>query len=327
MPNWVGDLVMATPVLVDLRQAFPQAQITAMCKAPLCELLQQETAIDELFCFTPPSNTFLRRQEHRNIIEKIRSGKYDTAILLTNSFSSAWWCWEGKIARRIGYRGNFRKWLLTEALPWSNDAMHQVDFYKKLLEPFEISRSHTAPRLILSPKETQEAKERLYQSGYRPGQKLIGINPGCAYGSAKCWPFDRFRALALELQKQAFVVFLGDAAGSDLVKKIVQGLPEKVLNFAGATRLREAAAVIQNCDLFITNDSGPMHIASALGIPLIALFGSTDDKKTGPYEDSSSVIHKKAACSPCFKKVCPIDFRCMKEISVEEVLRKARQSL
>ncbi len=327
MPNWVGDLVMATPVLTDLRRAFPQAQLTAMCKTPLCELLQQEPAIDELFCFTLPENPFARRREMRDITRKLRDGKYDTAILLTNSFSSAWLCRQGAIRRRIGYKGNWRNWLLTDALDPPQEVLHQVDFYKKLLEPLGIVRSDTPPRLFISQKEVRAAQERLYQSGYRQGQKLVGIHPGCAYGAAKCWPPERFRALASALQEEAFVVFLGDAAGFEKIKGIVQGLSERVLNLAGTTHLREAAAVIQNCNLFISNDSGPMHIASALGVPLIALFGSTDERKTGPYDASAWVIHKKTACSPCFQRTCPIDFRCMTEISVAEVVRKAKQRL
>lgn len=114
MPNWIGDLVMATPVLTDLRKAFPKATITAMCKTPIADLLKEDASIDELFTFTKPSNQFDRREDFRDIIAKIQYGKYDAGILLPNSFSSAWWFWRGNVLRRIGYRGNGRSLLLTD---------------------------------------------------------------------------------------------------------------------------------------------------------------------------------------------------------------------
>ncbi len=324
MPNWIGDLVMATPVLTDLRAAFPKASITAMCRSPLSDLLLQDASIDELFSFTRPTNKFLHRQERRNIIAKIQAGKFDTAVLLTNSFSSAWQVWQGRVARRIGYAVHFRRIFLTDPVAWPKEPMHQVDLYKNLLAPLGLSRSATVPRLYVSKKEVDESKEILYQRGYVRGRKLIGINPGAAYGSAKCWPPERFRALALELLKEGHVVFFGDASTASLIREICKGLPEEAMNLAGVTSLRELACIIKDCDVLVTNDSGPMHIAAAFDTPLVALFGSTDEKATGPYGKPDAIIHKHASCSPCFKRICPIDFRCMKEISVEEVAEKAK---
>jgi heptosyltransferase II len=327
MPNWIGDLVMGTPVLTDIRAAFPKASITAMCRTPISELLVKDAAIDELFCFTPPANKFLRREEQRNIIAKIQTGKFDTAILLTNSFSSAWWCWQGKVARRIGYSAHLRRIFLTDPIRWPKQKMHQVDLYKRLLEPLGVPRSDTAPRLYVTKEEVDGSKQLLFQRGYVPGKRLIGINPGASYGSAKCWPPERFRALALELLKEGYVVFFGDASTFTLVREICQGLPEQAINLAGITSLRELACIIKDCDLLVTNDSGPMHIAAAFDTPLIALFGSTDEEATGPYGKPDAVINKHADCAPCFKRICPIDFRCMKKITVEEVAEKARELL
>lgn len=327
MPNWIGDLVMGTPVLTDLRAAFPEASITAMCRAPGCELLQKDPSIDELYCFTRPENKFLRRQDLRNIIAKIEAGKFDTSVLLTNSFSSAWLCWQGKVKRRIGYSAHFRRLLLTDPIPWPKEKAHQVDLYKGLLAPLGVGKSKTAPRLFVDEREVEESKELLYQRGYKRGEKLIGINPGAAYGSAKCWPPERFRELALELEKEAHVVFFGDAQTSSLVKEICKSLPGRVMNLAGVTSLRQLACIIKDCDLLVTNDSGPMHIAAAFDTPLVALFGSTDEEATGPYGKPDAVINKHAKCSPCFKRKCPIDFRCMKEIQVKEVANKSRELL
>lgn len=329
MPNWIGDLVMATPVLFDLRQKFPKAEITAMCRAPLSELLEEDDAIDELYSFQRPSNGFLRREERRDIIAKIEAGKYDVGILLTNSFSSAWWFWKGKVARRIGFGGNLRGWLLTDRVKWPIEKVHQVDVYKRLLEPLGVRRSETAPRLYVKNEEIEAARQLLLQRGYVEGKRLVGINPGAAFGSAKCWLPERFRALALRLleERDLFVLFFGDAATNSLVKEICRGLPERVMNLAGVTSLRELVCLVKECDLLITNDSGPMHVAAAVETPLVALFGSTDEEVTGPYGQKGSVVNKRVSCSPCLKRVCPIDFRCMKEISVEEVVEKVRGCL
>lgn len=325
MPNWVGDLVMATPVLADLRKAFPKALITAMCRKHLADLLEKEEAIDELFCFEKPSNSFSRREDLKNIVGKIQAGKYDTGILLTHSFSSAWWFWLGKVQRRIGFRSFFRQFFLTDAISFPIEKEHQVMTYKRLLAPLGIPISQTAPRLFFDEKEKKQALQLLMQHGWTQGKKWIGINPGAAYGSAKCWPPERFRALAMRLllETEAWIVFFGDAKTWELVKEICRNLPNRVIDLAGITSLKELICLIDECSLFITNDSGPMHIAAALKKPLIALFGSTDEKKTGPYDAKEAVIRKKVGCSPCFQKKCPIDFSCMKQISVDEVVEKA----
>lgn len=323
MPNWIGDLVMATPVLTDLRKAFPAASITAMCRRPLSELLEKDQSIDELYCFTKVTNEFSRRQDRRNIIAKIEAGKYDLGILLTNSFSSAWWFWQGKVKRRIGYPGHFRSLFLSDKVS-PMEGEHQVVKYKRLLGALDIPLSETMPRIYLTQEEIDLSKELLYQRGYQKGKKLIGINPGAAYGSAKCWPPERFRALAMKLllETDAYIVFFGDSSTASLVKEISQGLPEKVINLAGVTNLRELASIIKDCSILVTNDSGPMHIGAALNVPLVALFGSTDDTVTGPYGQKENVVNKRVKCAPCMKRVCPIDFRCMKEISVDEIVER-----
>lgn len=328
MPNWVGDLVMATPILADLRTAYPHAEITALSKAPSSELLKKDPSINELFSFSQPENKFLRRVSRRNVINKLRIGKYDLGILLTGSFSSSWLFWQGRIKRRIGFAKNFRSLLLTDPVEPPKERMHQVKLYKQLLKPLGIKESSTAPRLFVSEKEMAESKQLLFQRGYKIGHPLIGINPGAAYGSAKCWLPERFSELALKLVEEdprAYVLFFGDAASEDLIKRICAGLSDRVINLAGVTSLRELACLIKDCCLLITNDSGPMHIGDAFGVPLVALFGSTDDVATGPYGSEKGVLCKRVSCSPCFKRICPIDFRCMKEITVEEVFKKAQE--
>lgn len=315
---------MATPILSDLRKAYPDAHITAMCRSPICELLKEAPEIDELFCFSK-SSSFGRRSEKRSVIEKLRKGKYDLGILLTHSFSSAWWFWQGKVSRRLGYECNGRKLLLTDSLPLPSNIQdqHLVVTYKMLLEPLGLPISETPPRLYLSPKEIKEAKALLSQHGVPEGAIVVGINPGATYGSAKCWLPERFREVAERLlckitNPDVYLVFFGDQATASLVREICQKLPSKVVNLAGMTSLRQLASLISICDVLLTNDSGPMHIADALQTPIVALFGSTSEVVTGPYR-SGTVIHKHVDCSPCYQRTCPIDFRCMKRIEAEEV--------
>lgn len=321
MPNWLGDVVMATPVLADLRSHFPNAKITAMCQSNVAGLLKNDPNVDEIFSFQRPSG-WIHRQDYRNILLPLRHGNYDLGLLLTNSLSSAWWFWRGEVSHRIGFGNNFRSFLLDKAIPFPKDkeSRHLVSTYKSLLEPIGIPQSNTAPRLYISEEEKQRARELFHMQGIPDEAPIIGINPGAAYGSAKCWLPDRFKELTLRLLEDPTVriVYFGDFAGAPLVNQICSGMPDRVVNLAGKTSLRELISLISLCTVFLTNDSGPMHIAAALKTPLIALFGSTSAIKTGPYKHGD-IIHKNASCSPCYQRTCPIDFRCMKAITVDEV--------
>lgn len=325
MPNWLGDLVMATPILEDIRQHWKHAEITAMCQSNVAPLLDQDPHIDEILTFHR-SNQWLHRIHQPDIVDPLRRGNYDLGILLTNSFSSAWWFWKGGVKERIGYAANLRSFLLTHAVPYpkSIEKQHLVITYKMLLEPLQIPISTTSPRLYLSREERQIARHLLQQYGVSDDHVLIGINPGAAFGSAKCWLPERFKEVTRRLLEhpKVRIIYFGDTVGAPLVNEICEGMPDTVINLAGKTKLRELVALIQTCSIFLTNDSGPMHIAAALGIPLVALFGSTSDIKTGPYESKGKIIHKHVECSPCYRRTCPIDFRCMKRIEVEEVYQE-----
>jgi heptosyltransferase-2 len=330
MPNWLGDLVMATPILADLRTHYKQARITAMCQSNVAPLLLHDPNIDELFSYKRPSG-WIHRHQPLQIIDDLRQGNYDLGILLTNSFSSAWWFWNGNVENRLGFTTNLRRFLLNKAVPFpaEKETQHLVKTYKALLVPLGIPVSDTPPKLYISSEEAESAKRLLANHGAIVGKHVIvGINPGAAYGSAKCWLPDRFQAVTERLlsNPNTYVVYFGDPAGTSLVNEICKNMPDRVINLAGKTNLRELVALINCCSIFLTNDSGPMHIASALGVRLLALFGSTSDVKTGPYA-SGKVIHKHVECSPCYKRVCPIDFRCMTRIHVDEVYNELEQLL
>ncbi len=328
MPNWLGDLVMATPLLEDLRRHWPKAKITAMCQSNVAALLKHDTTIDEVFSYKRPSG-WVHRTQHSDLIASLKHGEYDLGILLTNSFSSAWWFWRAGIKNRIGYAANLRSFMLNKAVPYPKEMQkqHLVLTYKMLLAPLGIEVSDTQPKLYVSEEEKQAAQELLRKYGVEKGKHIIvGINPGAAYGSAKCWLPDRYQEVTRRLLQNPdiFVLYFGDPAGAPLVNEICKDLPERVINLAGRTTIRELMALIQCCSIFLTNDSGPMHIAAALRIPLLALFGSTNEIKTGPYP-IGKVIHKHVECSPCYLRKCPIDFRCMTRIEVDEVYRELQK--
>lgn len=329
MPNWVGDLVMATPVLSDLRKAFPLAKITAMCRNPMGELLLENPEIDEIFCFTKTSR-LVRRNEKKNLMDRLQKGAYDLGVLLPNTFSSAWWFWQGNVKYRIGYNSSGRKVLLTHPIefPKNKQNQHLTITYKQLLAPLGIPVSDTKPRLYFKEEEIRQVKILLSQHGVKPHHKIVGINPGAAYGSAKCWLPERFREVTTKLleDKDLIIVYFGDLVTENLVKEICQGLSPRVINMAGLTSLRELACLISLCHVLLTNDSGPMHIAGAFSTSVVALFGSTSSVVTGPWHNGK-VIQKSVACAPCYRRTCPIDFRCMKQIGVDEVLQSIWQAL
>lgn len=324
MPNWLGDAVMATPVLADVRETWPDASITTMCQGMVGSLLIGNPYLNEIFTFSRP-NEFLRRQEKRDLIARIRQGKYDLGILLTNSFSSAWCFWRGHVEERLGFATDMRRFLLTKALPFPKERQrqHLVITYKQLLEPIGIPLSDTAPKLFVLEEERTAAKEQLKQFHIPENAQIVGVNPAAAYGSAKCWLPERFREVVQKLlaHPNLYILCFGDQQGGELAHKICEGLSPRVINLAGMTTLRELIALIEQCTVFLTNDSGPMHIADALNIPVVALFGSTNEVITGPY-NNGKVIHKHVECSPCYRRTCPIDFRCMKSIEVEEVYQE-----
>jgi len=329
MPNWVGDVIMATPVLMDVRKTFPNARITAMCRNPMGDLLEEFPGVDEIFSFTKTSR-LVRRDEKRNIIAKLRAGEYDVGIILPNTFSSAWWFWQGKVRYRIGYDCAWRKWFLTHPISFPQDRMqqHLIMTYKNLLTPLGIVPSMSMPKLYMHEKEVAQAKTLLQRHGVQAHHRIVGINPGAAYGSAKCWLPERFREVTMSLleDKNLVIVYFGDMTTENLVKEVCQGLSPRVVNMAGLTSIRELAALISLCDVLLTNDSGPMHIAGAFSTPVVALFGSTSPIVTGPWNDAT-ILRKSVACSPCYRRVCPIDFRCMKQIQVDEVVSAIQNAL
>jgi len=309
MPNWLGDLVMGTPMITEAKLRWPDATITALCKDGLAPLLEGHPDLTNVLPLSQVSTAQL---------------DYDIGLLLTNSFSSSWMFYKARIPQRIGYVGDWRRWLLSDPIPKPVQLGHEhlVDTYKRLLGvPFSDSK----PLLHIKSQERKEARARLRRLGVPKDAVCIGVNPTAAFGPAKCWLPERFRALT-QCFPEAYFLFFADPSGVALVTDMCRDLPASVLNLAGQTTLRELMSLMTCCDVFVSNDSGPMHLAAALQIPLVAIFGSTNVVATGPYQHGR-VLYKKAPCSPCYKRHCPIDFRCMTAITVEDVAEQIEQVL
>ncbi len=306
---------MATPVLQDLKETFPKARLMALCKRPLHTLLENNPFVDEIWSFTQPQEA----------VFKMRKTLCDVGILLTNSLSSTWMFVRGKVRTRIGFQRGIRTLFLTHALSMPKQPEHLVTTYKRVLEPLGIFHSSSLPRMVVTKEEAARAEDML-RAYPKP---VIGIHPVATYGPAKCWPAERFRKVTEELlrSRSCTILYVGNADAKETIGNIVAEFPSHVVNMAGKTTMRELASLLQKCSLLLTNDSGPMHLADALDVPVVALFGSTCDIRTGPYRRNGVMIHKRVTCSPCFRRTCPIDFRCMNEISVEEVLHAVEQHL
>jgi heptosyltransferase-2 len=334
VPNWIGDTVMCTPALHLLRKSLPSASIAALAKEQVAPTLEANPDIDRIIVMT-------EKESYRELTRKIMAGKFDTGILFPNSFSSALLFRLAHIPERIGYSTDYRSLLLTKRIkPPSNfKKEHQTFYYLQLIEKylFLTHNSHqTATQKMaelvwnITEEEKIEADELLQGANISSQKRLIGINPGAAHGPAKRWLSERFAEVGDELVKKhnARIVIFGSPDERKIATGVAEMMRFKPLNFAGKTNLRQLAAIISRCQLFITNDTGNMHIAAAVGTPVIAIFGSTDSRRTAPWGNSHIIVQKKIRCSPCMKKICPRrHYKCLKMIEVQDVLRAIEQQL
>ena len=356
--NWLGDAVMTTPALLRLREANPRAAITLLTPAKLAELWRGHPALDTVLTFEP-------RESPLSIGRRLRREGFDTALILPNSPRSALECMLARIPRRIGYRRAWRNLLLTEPVPvrpeevemhkrsaievrrlldrpeasrltWRPQA-HHVHHYLNLAARLGGAPSPVAPAIAVSAGEAQTVAAR-FDAGSRGGRPLFGLNAGAEYGPAKRWPRERFVAAAVALQKalDCHWWIFGGPGETELAEATAREIragnaaaPEAVRSLAGQTTLRELCAALKLCDLVLTNDTGPMHLAAAVGTPVVALFGSTSPELTGPGlpgDVRHVLLREPVACAPCFLRECPVDFRCMNRIAVENVVGAVRET-
>ncbi len=332
--NWVGDAVLSIPALEAIRASRPGAEIIVLARPWVAELYRGQPGVDRVIPFE-------NQARHRGIagVERLaaelRRERFDVAVLLQNAFEAAWIAWRAGIPERIGYARDARGWLLTRAvaLPEPGEApAHEAYYYLELLRRAGwLDRlPEVAPiRLRVESAALDRAEQTLVATGARPGGLRIAFATGAAYGTAKCWPADRYAALATRLIAEfgADVVLFGAASERDVSARVAAGIPQGGINLAGRSAIGELPALFARCHLFIGNDSGAMHVAAAVGLPVVAIFGPTDPHGTAPVTPQLTIVQQRVACSPCFLRHCPLDHRCMTRVSVDAVLDAARARL
>jgi heptosyltransferase-2 len=329
--NWLGDAVMTTPALAGLRGAFPGARIALLAKPPVAELFRHHPDVDEVILYERPGR-------HEGALGRLRLGgelrrrRFDAALLLQNAFDAAFLAFLARIPERAGYPTDGRRLLLSLPVPLTRDILqrHEVEYYLCLLDGLGVPRP--APpvlKLLVTDGERAEIASRLASLGLEPGAPIVSINPGATFGSAKRWYPDRFAAVADALSEEwgAAIVVVGTPAEAPLAGEIGAATRKPPINLAGKTTVRELMALLSLSAFLVTNDSGPMHIGAALGVPLVAIFGPTDWRRTSPWTSLAKVVRVEIDCSPCRLRTCDRGHECMLGVTSEMVVDAARQLL
>ncbi len=358
MPNWLGDAVLALPALRAVAANFPQAELWVAASTRTAELLAEEKEIKGVMEVPEVMNL----KDMWRVARKWRQMRFDLTILLTNSFGSAALSFLARIPDRWGYASDGRGFLLTRKVRsrteehWDNAQEkgngekgkatngtlfsqeeivgHQAYYYLRLLKELNLQIPEEPEITIEVTAAEQEEARRMLQAGgvdvdelKKNRWPLVLLNPGAAYGAAKCWPPERFGEVAaiLEHRRKAAWAVVGSSAEVALAEWVIKAAQQRgaqgpSLMLAGKTTLRELLGLMSLADLFISNDSGTMHLANALRLPVVAIFGPTDPRVTRPFHQPYAVFHKRVVCWPCYYRQCPYDHRCMKAISPEEVV-------
>lgn len=331
--RFIGDTVLTVPFLRNLRAAFPHARIDLMLEPFSGQVIEGCPYIDRIIPFElrtihmySSGSDLGKGAAFLHYWKTIRSEQYDAAFVLKRSLSSALLVWAACIPRRIGFATEGRSMLLTDAVPYRHD-QHEVENFLDCLRFLDIPVGSAHLELWTTPEVERRAGELLSRAGWGAEDVKVLIHAAASL-PAKQWPLDRFATVMKELRAHTKVrfVYTGARGDSHLYEAIERQGPFGGLNLCGVTSLRENIAVYRSCDLFFGVDSGPMHMAAAAGVPVVALFGPTDERKWGPWGEGHTVVSKYLACHPCKPHKCG-DHRCMDGISVAEALDAVERSL
>lgn len=316
--NWLGDAVMSIPALRALRSSFPEARIAILGRSWAADLYAGEPFCDE----------FLEYRGRISAAALLRAGRFDLAVLLPNSFDSALAPWLARIPRRTGYARDGRSPLLTDAIacPRAGEIpAHERFYYLELLRRAGwLAALPADPEVRLARADELRARgqERFALRGWR--EPVTGVSPGAAYGGAKRWLPERFAEAARRVARGGPVAVFGSREERALCEAVARAAGA-AYNFAGETRLGEFLELAAACQVMLTNDSGAMHAATAVGTPSVTVFGPTDERATGPAGARALVVREPVECSPCGRRECPIDHRCMTRVTAERVAAAARE--
>jgi len=327
--NWVGDMVMCLPALEALGEHFPAAHITVLARPWVAALLREHPAVDQILLFEARDGFGPRQRERLRQVRSLQRGRFDLAVLFQNAFEAALLAWLGRVPLRLGFDTDGRGWLLTHKVRRAPEIMrrHQVEYYLELVRAAGWIGDGGEPRLFLAADDRRAAAAWLARNGIGVGTVVFGLSPGAMYGSAKRWPAERFAAVGDRAAAQwgARVLIFGSGKEEPVCERVSAGMQRPHLNLCGQTSLGVAAALIERCQAFVTNDSGLMHIAAALGVPTVAVFGSTDPVATGPRGLRARIVRHDYDCAPCLKSDCPGQHGCMLSIYPEEVWRAVEE--
>jgi len=299
-PNWIGDAVMAIPMIRETRSVYPEAEITVLARDWVAPVYKFVNGIDRIIQF---SRAEIKTRKTRNaIIRNVRKDRYNIAFLLTDSFSTAWTIYRANIEQRVGYTGQFRSWMLTGKIPLHEaESVHRTDKY--LAELHHLGHPVSTGQ---SPSFTGEKiKNFPPPDHWDPVKVHIGINPN-SVASSRRWPIPYWQNLVMAFSSlNAQCIMFGGPRDQSTAAEILQPVSPDVIDLTGKTSLEESIRYIAQCDLFISNDSGPMHIADAAGVPTLGLWGAGDIRHTGLRSGFSKNLNAGVYCSPCRKNQCP----------------------
>lgn len=325
--NWVGDAIMTTPVIRAVRKNFPNAEISILVKPWVAPVFHNNPFVDNVLIYDD-------KGRHKKGLGTIRLARdlrkyhFDLAVLMQNAFEAALITFLGGVSERLGYDTDARVLLLNRCIKLDPKLkqVHLIDYYRGILKGAGLHDDGATLDLFISDSEKRAAEKTLHNNGIDTSKPVIAINPGATGGTAKRWFPDRFAQLSTKLAEHfgVKVLIFGGPGDTVLGDEIAELSGNVCVNLAGKTNLSQAFAMIEQCSLFITNDSGLMHAAAALGINQVAIIGSTNHITTPPSNSNSRIVRVPVHCSPCMKPVCRYDHhQCMDNISVDMVFNAA----
>lgn len=321
--NWIGDAIMTLPAVASVREAYPEAHLAILAKPPVSEIYRLFSEADEILPyesrFDTPLGVFA-------LARRLRALKFDAAILLQNAIEAAIIARVAGIPVRAGFNTDGRGLLLTHPVGRTEAILkvHQIDYYLEMVKALGCADVSRVLHLdtFLSRSAAQDARVRYVPEDLTA---LIGLAPGATYGPAKRWFPERFAEVGDRLCRSlsARALLFGSAADREVTDRVAARAKMPMINLAGQTGIEETVYLLSQCRVVISNDSGLMHVAAGLNVPTVAIFGSTNPQTTSPSGEKTVMVRKPVSCSPCLKKVCPTDFRCMDAISVDDVVGAA----
>ena len=326
-PNWLGDVVMALPLLVDLKRAFVQTTFAVAARAAVAPLYSMVPLVDDVIVLEGRGGVNAVASAKENA-RRLAKGAFDAALLLPNSFLSAWTAVQAGIPERWGIARDLRTRLLTIAIPRPQSYGHQAEYYQAIGRAVGVTSGEPLAGISVPEDVLRAASGLLSQHGLESGRRFVTFAPGAAYGGAKQWLPARFAELSRALAADGVAtVLVGSAADRHTCREI--GTQATVVDLSGQTDLTTLAGVLSQATHVVSNDSGAMHLAAAVGARVTAIFGPTNDRRTAPLRaraesPAATIVSEDVWCRPCMLRECPIDHRCMTQVTAHQVLEAVR---